>query len=317
MNDKSLRRGQILSVEQREAFVIAAAFRRRNLSPSQKKDLGKKQKKLCKALRKQDVKQWTQAKLASMLGVSRVTVLNWLKIEKKTDNDVNTDNANPAAEDTEATDSDTSAATSEPESPPDARVTIPATEHDKIFKRFLRHTEKDGWSAKNAHEQIAADYGASTSTIKRIVTKKRKQFAAIAADQASADESTVESFIYHGDFREAKNVEPNSIDLILTDPPYDEDSISLYGDLAAFAVTPEYAAKVVKSENIASADLAAAVRRGTDRAINNELGRLVYARSVEGQGSSPNRRYRKVADVLTSYRKRTNGVADGNGTKKS
>ena len=40
-------------------------------------------------------------------------------------------------------------------------------------------------------------------------------------------------------------VDPNSIDLILTDPPYDEDSISLYGDLAVFAVTPEYAAKVV------------------------------------------------------------------------
>lgn len=66
------------TVEQRQAFVIAVAFRRRNLSPSQKKNLTKKQKKLCKALREQDVKQWTQARLASMLGIPRETVRNWL-----------------------------------------------------------------------------------------------------------------------------------------------------------------------------------------------------------------------------------------------
>lgn len=82
------------------------------------------------------------------------------------------------------------------------------------------------------------------------------------------------------------------------------------------AVTPEYAAKVAKNDDIASADLAAVVRRGTDRAINNELARLVYARVVEGQGRFPNRQYRKVAELLTSYRKQKNGVTNGNGIEK-
>lgn len=196
------------TIEQKRAFVIGTAFKRRNLSPDQKKQLGREQKKLCKALRQQDVKQWTQSKLASMLGVKQNTISGWLKEDKAkaADHNITDDNANPTIVDTEATDSDTSVATSEPESPPDARVTIPATEHDKIFNRFQRHTEKDGWTAEKARNQIAADYDVSTSTIKRIITKKRKQRAAIANEQASVAESPVESFIYHGDFRKVQDI---------------------------------------------------------------------------------------------------------------
>jgi 16S rRNA G966 N2-methylase RsmD len=42
--------------------------------------------------------------------------------------------------------------------------------------------------------------------------------------------------VRRGDFREAlADVEPGSVSLVLTDPPYAEDALPLYGDLAAFA----------------------------------------------------------------------------------
>ena len=190
------------SVEQKHAYVIATAFRRRNLSPSQKKELGMKQKKLCKALRSQDVKQWTHARLASMLGVGRVTVTDWLNT-----NNVGSDNACKKK--------------------PDARVKLNQEAKDEVSERV---------EAGETQEQVAADFGVTQQAVSTVVKAKKKKKAAIAAEQASADESTVESFIYHSDFREVTSIEPNSIDLIFTDPPYDEDSVSLYGDLAAFAI---------------------------------------------------------------------------------
>lgn len=50
------------------------------MSPSQKKDLGKKQKKLCKTLKQQDKKYWTDARLGSLLGRPRETIRDWLNI---------------------------------------------------------------------------------------------------------------------------------------------------------------------------------------------------------------------------------------------
>ena len=188
------------SVEQKHAYVIATAFRRRNLSLSQMTDLRKKQKKLCKSLKGQDKKHWTDARLGSMLGVDRSTVTKWIMPDVKGHNTYKK---------------------------PDARVKLNQPAKDVVAKRV---------EAGETQEQVAADFGVTQPTVSGIVKAKKKNKAAIAVDQASADESTVESFIYHSDFREATSIEPNSIDLIFTDPPYDEDSIPLYGDLAAFAI---------------------------------------------------------------------------------
>jgi N6-adenosine-specific RNA methylase IME4/16S rRNA G966 N2-methylase RsmD len=44
------------------------------------------------------------------------------------------------------------------------------------------------------------------------------------------------SGLHHGDFRELSSCIPdNSVELVLTDPPYDKDSIALYGDAARIA----------------------------------------------------------------------------------
>lgn len=47
---------------------------------------------------------------------------------------------------------------------------------------------------------------------------------------------SINSNIWHGDFRNLiDRIPPNSVDLIFTDPPYDENSIELYRDLGRFA----------------------------------------------------------------------------------
>ena len=90
---------------------------------------------------------------------------------------------------------------------PDARVKLNQPAKDEVAERV---------EAGETQTQVAADFGVTQPTVSGIVKAKKKKKAVIVADQASADESTVESFIYHGDFREAKNIEPNSIDLIFT-----------------------------------------------------------------------------------------------------
>jgi len=60
--------------------------------------------------------------------------------------------------------------------------------------------------------------------------QKRKDMAAQVVDLP------IESSVATGDFREImKEMPPDSIDMIFTDPPYDEKSIPLYGDMARLA----------------------------------------------------------------------------------
>jgi len=51
---------------------------RRNLSPAQKKEAHRKMKEVARALREEDPKKNTQARVAKLLGVARQTVTDWL-----------------------------------------------------------------------------------------------------------------------------------------------------------------------------------------------------------------------------------------------
>jgi 16S rRNA G966 N2-methylase RsmD len=78
----------------------------------------------------------------------------------------------------------------------------------------------------------------TTAGVVRVAATARRQAArkAAANDGALAD-LPENCTIYHGDFREvmATQIAENSVSLILADPPYAEDAIPLYGDLARLA----------------------------------------------------------------------------------
>lgn len=71
---------------------------------------------------------------------------------------------------------------------------------------------------------------------------KQAEAERIAADRAEREAKRYEEWfgqnvqLLAGDFRQVgSSIADNSIDLIFTDPPYDQDSVALYGDLAQFA----------------------------------------------------------------------------------
>ena len=146
------------------------------------------------------MKKNTQAKIAAMLGVDRTTVSKWF-------------GSNRSAADT---------------SSPDARVKVPPKQRPVLAERI---------DAGEKVEQVAADYGISTRQARSIATKERKtkEIKKKVIDGISRNSKAAER-ILQGDFRNIGDVVPdNSIDLILTDPPYDKESSFLYGDIAKLA----------------------------------------------------------------------------------
>lgn len=77
--------------------------------------------------------------------------------------------------------------------------------------------------ARQREIELAQQRDEAEAEVLRLEQERQKQ-AAIEA---------VLSHIHHGDFREVcQRFEPGSIDAIITDPPYPEQFLSLYGDLA-------------------------------------------------------------------------------------
>ena len=108
---------------------------------------------------------------------------------------------------------------------PDLRIKIEKNDREEIEKRL------DG---KETQEQIAADYGISRpriAQIKKQAKEKKKKDVAIKTRTKDID-----SRILIGDFWEKRDeIKNDSIDLIFTDPPYNQEMIKRFSDIAQFA----------------------------------------------------------------------------------
>jgi DNA-binding XRE family transcriptional regulator len=187
-----------LSEPEKRAYVIKANVTRRNLSPSQKTELQKAQRSICAELHRTG--DHTQRQLALLLGVSQQTVSDWIR-------------------------SNTGAGKASKRAAPDCRVKV-APAHKAIIAQRVE--------AGETQSQVAADYGVSQRTISSITTAEKKTAAVKQEREASADKIKTDCGVIHGDFRRG-DVPDESVGMIFTDPPYDDESIPLYGDLAKFA----------------------------------------------------------------------------------
>jgi len=203
-----------LCEEEKIAYVFRSNFTRRNLSPTQKKAALADMKKAANALRDKDPKKWTQKRVAGIFGVARETVRNWfLPPPKRTGSKGRKANTSSTTEG----------------SRPDAKVKVNPAQKPAIARRIASGAKRS---------QVAADYGVTERTISTIVKAETKTAEIRATREKAAKNRKTNNGVICGDFRVgASAIEDESIDLILTDPPYDKDSTGIYQDIAELART--------------------------------------------------------------------------------
>lgn len=186
-----------LTTAERKAYVYQANFLRRNLSSDQQREVKAAMKKVAFELRAEDKVKYTQAQVGKALGVDRSTVSLWFGRR----NTVNTHGV----------------------SRPDAKVKVPGKEKAALAARV----------AKKGSKQAAADYGVTQRRAQQIAKAEKKREAEKKRPVAKLPK---DSPVQCGDFAKlGKTLADNSVDLIFTDPPYDGESIPLYGKLAKLA----------------------------------------------------------------------------------
>ncbi len=206
-----------LTEAEKMAFVFEANLTRRNLSVNQKKEAAKEMRKIANALRKENPKKNTQAKVAARLGVGQQTISDWWQSTRKRKTTTTTGAGNRRTPDKQET-----------SKRPDAKVKINPKDRPIIFARV---------EAGESQSQVAADYGVSQQQISSIVTAERKKQEDVAKRKNASKKLKGDVVgIHHGDFRKmGDKLADSSVDLIFTDPPYDEAAVPLYGSLAEFA----------------------------------------------------------------------------------
>ena len=138
-----------LTPAEKRAFVFAANFARRNLSPDQKREATRRMKEVASALREENPSKNTQTTVAARLGVHQSTVARWLEDEARS-------NMQPHIASKPIT-----------EAPiPDARVKV-----SQKAKPLIAERVKSG----ETQAQVAADFGVSQRTISTIVKQEEKK----------------------------------------------------------------------------------------------------------------------------------------------
>jgi site-specific DNA-methyltransferase (adenine-specific) len=182
---------------EKQAFVVRCNLARRNLSPEQRKQVLGTCNRIAGELKAEGK---SQAQVAKMLGVARETVRDWLE---------------PSGHIGGAANMST-----------DCRQKLSGAQKAAAARRV-----EEGES----QEQVAADFKVATKTIQRTVKKEQAQAEQRQQREEAAKQIVSDCGIHHGDFRETDLVADGSVDLILTDPPYNEAATTLYADLARFA----------------------------------------------------------------------------------
>lgn len=196
-----------LTPAEKEAFAFQANFMRRNLSATQKRESLARMKKVAAKLREEDPKKNTQKRVAMLLGVTQQCVAKWFSSSKE--NGTNTTSCNTSAP------------------PPDARVKVNPTHKAVIAKRVAEG---------ETSAQVAADYGVTDRHVRTIVKQETKAAEVKATREKASAKRKTDNGIICGDFRQlGLGIEDGSIDMIMTDPPYDAEAAGLYQDIATLA----------------------------------------------------------------------------------
>jgi len=113
--------------------------------------------------------------------------------------------------------------------PPDLRLKVPREERERIYERV---------KAGEPQTQVVADYKITQPRVAQIVKQVEKTRKAEGSRGPQSPELDLpeEISVRIGDFREiARELPPESIDLVFTDPPYSEEHLELWESLGEVA----------------------------------------------------------------------------------
>jgi len=187
----------------KRAYVLRANLNRRHLTLDQRKALTKRRREIAAELRAEGK---TQAEAAAALGVSRRTVDEW---EAPSGSNVKPDNAS---------------------APPDVRVKVPKQEQVKAAERVL--------DAGESTAQVAADLGVTERSVRTYRAKEEKRREKEAVIEATPVPEAISGY----DLDRAYvcgiadlDLPAESVDLIVTDPPYHDEHVNSYVELGRLA----------------------------------------------------------------------------------
>jgi site-specific DNA-methyltransferase (adenine-specific) len=205
-------RFEVVETDQPEALAIKLNMARRNLSPDELSTVRLRQRALAWKMAESGM---TQAEVGAALGVARRTIAHWL---------ANIPNGEVAKR-----------------NKPDNRVKVPVGARPEIVERI---------EAGETQAQVAADFGVNQPAIAKIVRAEKARQEETEARQSTFDATVADADgdgwkMLHGDFRERLlEVEPGTVDLVVTDPPYPAEFLPLWSDLSAIA------ARILKPQGV-------------------------------------------------------------------
>jgi site-specific DNA-methyltransferase (adenine-specific) len=205
---------EVLDVDEAmgKALAFAHNMNRRQLNNEQIKEIRKAQRKTALQLRAEGK---TLAEAAAAVGVHLGTVDRW---EAENANSSRTRNTSSGSSDT----TDDAVETE----PPDVRVKLSPEQKKGICGRL---------ESGETQEQVAADFCVSRQRLAQLWKAHQTKVADEKRRTKEAADTKIPQGIIVGDFREhIDRIPAGTVDLIFTDPPYDRDSLEMYGHLAEF-----------------------------------------------------------------------------------
>ena len=214
---------EIIDVDEETAVALSRVLNlaRRQISIDQLMAYYTKIKPLTTKYRKQE---HTQEETAIYFGVSRQVISKWEQeeLEKQMRKE--------AKKKLKNTTNDTRGITTKYKKRGTPKIKIPKSEYEIIYNR---------WKKGESQEQIATDYKVTQKTIYNItinIEKIKKKEEEKKQNEENNSLKKINIKIFQGDFvEESLKIDVNSIDYIITDPPYGEKYLELYDKLGSVA----------------------------------------------------------------------------------
>ena len=210
-----------LAEDEKEAYIYRANLSRRHITPEQRELITARRKALAKKWSNQFGGDKTQEEIGRLLGVSQGVISRWLKEFSSMRAHKTKPSGKPGPK---------------PKKKKKRARKLKLTVEDELD---IHRQLQSGVTARD----VASEYGVTAGRVSQIKKKKQKEAEKLAKRREAVERGAkliagTGSPVQAGKFQELMPYLPDaSVELIFTDPPYDDESVPLYHELFALAAS--------------------------------------------------------------------------------